>query len=333
MPLSIIAGSRAHQLRRNPVSWWPMRGSEAASRVEPIAAPEIAPTFRIPKGAKVFTIGSCFARVIEHYLRKTGYDVPMAAYKPADDGDNLGLLNKFSPFSVLNELQWALDPAFAGFDQRRALVEAADGLWTDEQLVSKLALPFDRAMARRLEINRLFRLVKECDVVILTLGLVEAWWDTKNQIYINGSTPKHIQLTDPDRFECHILSFQELHDCTRRAVEIIRDYGHPDIRILLTVSPVPLTATFTGQDVMTANTYSKSALRTVAEHIWREFDIVDYFPSYESVMLSDRQRAFREDMIHVQGEMAVLNVSRMAELYTDSSERFSTAEAATALAN
>ena len=39
---------------------------------------------------------------------------------------------------------------------------------------------------------------------------------------------------------------------------------NPDLRFLLTVSPVPLTATASGQHVLTATTYSKSVLRSAA---------------------------------------------------------------------
>ena len=44
--------------------------------------------------------------------------------------------------------------------------------------------------------------------------------------------------------------------------------------------------TFTDHDVITANMYSKSVLRTVAGGVAAANRNVDYFPSYESVMLT-----------------------------------------------
>ncbi|MNC94577.1 GSCFA family protein [compost metagenome] len=69
---------------------------------------------------------------------------------------------------------------------------------------------------------------------------------------------------------------------------------------------------------MTANMYSKCALRTVAEHVSREFDVVDYFPSFESIMLSSRDTTWKDDLIHVQDTIVALNVGRMAEFYAPS---------------
>jgi hypothetical protein len=55
------------------------------------------------------------------------------------------------------------------------------------------------------------------------------------------------------------------------------------VRVLLTVSPVPLIATYEERHVLTATTYSKSVLRVAAETIVRETDWVDYFPSFEII--------------------------------------------------
>jgi tetratricopeptide (TPR) repeat protein len=93
--------------------------------------------------------------------------------------------------------------------------------------------------------------------------------------------------------------------------------GH---RIILTVSPVPLGATFTGSDVAVANCYSKSVLRAAAEAAVAEFDHIEYFPSYESVTLSERALAFAEDQIHVTGPLVAFNVDRMIRRYMGGAE-------------
>ena len=55
------------------------------------------------------------------------------------------------------------------------------------------------------------------------------------------------------------------------------------MRILLTVSPVPLTATASTQHVLAATVYSKSVLRAAAGELYSLHQDVDYFPSYEIV--------------------------------------------------
>jgi hypothetical protein len=58
---------------------------------------------------------------------------------------------------------------------------------------------------------------------------------------------------------------------------------HPRVRIILSVSPVPLVATATHAHVLCANTYSKLALRVVADEASRRYPRVTYFPAYEIV--------------------------------------------------
>jgi hypothetical protein len=48
-----------------------------------------------------------------------------------------------------------------------------------------------------------------------------------------------------------------------------------------------------------ANQQSKATLLAVATALRDEFDHVDYFPSYELVVNSDRSKVFAEDGVHV----------------------------------
>ncbi len=68
-----------------------------------------------------------------------------------------------------------------------------------------------------------------------------------------------------------------------RAVIAVLRMVRADLRVILTVSPVPLTATATGGHVLSATTYSKSVLRAVAGELAATDPLVDYFPSYEIV--------------------------------------------------
>jgi tetratricopeptide (TPR) repeat protein len=100
----------------------------------------------------------------------------------------------------------------------------------------------------------------------------------------------------------------------------LKAHGHPDFRMLVTVSPVAMNTTFTGGDVLVANTYSKAVQRAAVEAFVRSHDNVDYFPSFESVMLSDRKRAWRDDQAHASDEIVRLNVLRMVQAYADPDE-------------
>lgn len=281
--------------------------------------PNIEPSFKLRPAENVFTIGSCFARNIERHLVRLGYKVPAREYVPAElIGQQLdGFMNKFTPQSMLNEIRWALNPNQAPAPES-AFLDQKDGTVLDGQLMSKINVPHERALERRSEITSVFRGIADCRVVIITLGLVEAWYDKVNDLYLNRSLPEYNSEKEPDRFEFHVLSFDELYKATKELMDLILEKGHPETRIILTVSPVPLTATFTQNDVLSSNMYSKSVLRAVAEHIVTEFDAIDYFPSYESVMLSDRNSTWQDDLIHVRDEVVGVNVGRMAEAYAPS---------------
>ena len=74
---------------------------------------------------------------------------------------------------------------------------------------------------------------------------------------------------------------------------------YPERKILLTVSPVPIGRTFTDEDVVVANSYTKGQLRAVAGQINMDFDNVIYWPSYEIALRAD---LFRADGRHITEE-------------------------------
>lgn len=98
-------------------------------------------------------------------------------------------------------------------------------------------------------------------------------------------------------------------------VGLLRRFSRLDQKIVLTVSPVPLLATFTDNDVIVANCYSKSLLRVAAEYMRYQYANVDYYPSYESVTLSDRQTTWLDDLHHVEDAIVRFNVGRMVSAY------------------
>lgn len=67
-----------------------------------------------------------------------------------------------------------------------------------------------------------------------------------------------------------------------------------NIKFLLTVSPVPLTATASGSHVEVATCYSKSVLRAVCGTLYARHDDVDYFPSYEIITSANNKGAYFE---------------------------------------
>jgi hypothetical protein len=169
----------------------------------------------------------------------------------------------------------------------------------------------NRAVERRRAIESLFQTVTTASSLIITLGLVEAWWDKESALYTNATINREIGRKSPDRFELHILSYEQVRGAVFAICDLIIQAAPSVEQIILTVSPVPLSATFSTQDILVSNTYSKSALRTAAEEASAQFELVKYFPSYESVTLSDRDAAWEDDLIHVTDSLVKFNVGRL----------------------
>ncbi|QLC26660.1 GSCFA domain-containing protein [Parasphingopyxis algicola] len=316
MPIIALNGPEAMRIRKaNDLATWGSRTKE--NRVEPVAKPAFDTPFQLQPGEKIFTIGSCFARHVEGELVNRGFEIPMRDLfrKGAFEGLAPEIVNNFGTPSIYNEFAWAFGEQ--AFDEDKAIVEVGKDRFVDLHMVNSIRPgPFDEVLARRKGLLSATRSLADCRVLIMTLGLAEVWWDEEAQTYLNTAPLPTVLNAAADRFSLHVLDFAECHDYLKRALDIAFAHGRDDLRVILTVSPVPMMATHRRTDVITANSYSKSVLRTVAEHIVQADDRISYFPSYETVTLSDRRLAWMDDLVHVSKEMVGLNVDRMVDAFT-----------------
>ena len=273
---------------------------------KPLFTPSILPGFKMRREDKLFAIGSCFARGVEAALLGRKMQVLSAApefasFQPSAKGlAGLGCTNKYNTYSIYNELRWALDPE-ARFP-RDSIVDVGSGLYYDPHTNPDLPLAdLNETLRRRSIIQLVSSRIAQCRVVIITLGLVEVWRDKIANTFIN-TAPIHEALSShADRYEFQISDFGQNLTNLEQVHALLSQFGHPDFHVVVTVSPVPLMATFSTQDVVIANTYSKSMLRAVAQEWAAAHENVHYFPSYEIVLNSERTVIWEEDLRHVRG--------------------------------
>lgn len=285
-------------------------GPYACQRLrQPRFSAVVEPEFKISKQDRLFAIGSCFARGIESALRSRGFRVESAATdfdRFAIVGDNkvtaLGFTNKYTTYSMLNELSWALDPA-AKFPDA-SLVDLDEKRCIDPHINPTLQVT-DRAgtLERRHIIQEVNARIRDCRVVFMTLGLVEVWYDTEAKVHLNTTPTRDMTQRYPGRYKFAATNYLQNLDNMEKLHALLTKHGHPQLQMVVTTSPVPLNATFTNQDIVVANTYSKSTLRAVAQDFAAGHDNVQYFPSYEIVMNSEREMAWEDDLRHVKGAM------------------------------
>ncbi|KZL14460.1 GSCFA family protein [Pseudovibrio axinellae] len=301
--------------KSNPVAQWPNRGR--ANRFEPIARPQITNSFRLEPGSTVFTVGSCFARNIEAELQRQGFLIPSRdLFKTTEfQGFNHSIINNFSVPSIYNEFSWALEAA-GTFKANDNIIEVGANKFIDLHLLSSIRpASFDVVIKRRAALSTYYKSVTEVSTIIITLGLSEVWFDNQTECYLNSSPLPKVIDRFPKRFELHVLNYIEIISYLTKTIDLINETSDTLPNFLLTVSPVPLFATHREMDVAIANTYSKSVLRTAIEEIVFNYDNASYYPSYESVMLSDRKHAWMDDQIHVTPEIVGVQVMRLVDAF------------------
>ncbi|HEX3549226.1 MAG TPA: GSCFA domain-containing protein [Candidatus Elarobacter sp.] len=274
-----------------------VRGRLAAG----FATPHIEPKFQLSDHDAFFCIGSCFARVLERQLRYRQLNVTSMRYRGELMEAQIGAIgpngvNKFTTASIVNELRWSL--AGEPFPDH-ALVHDGQG-YRDLQLAeARFPVSLERARERRVELLEYFGRLKTADAVIITLGLVELWYDHEAGLWLNVTPPYDVVRRYPNRFTVHRSDYGENRARLNEALDMLFAYGRPGLRVLLTVSPVPMHRTFAGTDALVENGYGKSTLRAVAGDVARERQNVEYWPAYEFATVTSRERAYAPDQAHV----------------------------------
>lgn len=259
------------------------------------------PRFSVPSGAKVYTIGSCFARNVEMALSEHGFDLPTLS-EPFDQGIYMAptphphtVLNKYHPPSMAFEIMRGLGGP-AG-----EVVELGPDKWFDPTMSFIRPMPKAMLDEARASIQRITEQLTSADVLVTTFGLTEYWTDEASGTPFNNN----ITAVAPymkDRLRFRNARVTEIYDTMKAALLALHEAA-PALKVVMTVSPVPMNQTFTAQDVVSANTYSKSALRSAAQMLFEDLPFVDYFPSYEMVTNSPRDITWSDDQIHVRDKV------------------------------
>lgn len=265
-----------------------------------LALANFEPKFRLRADDVFFCIGSCFVRAIEECLLCRDLEVSSIGIRvPLEEAPYRlnGFLNKFTTASMQNELLWSL--AGAPFPDE-ALVHDGAG-YHDLQLAYQLVpAPLERVHERRAEIQAYFGRLREASVVIFTLGIAEVWYDRLAELHLNVTPSREMVEKHPGRFSVHLSDYAENRARLEAVYEILTRYGRPGMKMIVTVSPVPMHRTFVARDAMVANAYGKSTLRAVAGDFVRDKADAEYYPSYEMVTVSDRCLAYERDELHVE---------------------------------
>lgn len=243
-------------------------------------------------GLRIGTAGSCFAQHIGRELRNKGF--PYVDVEPAPGliaparhaAYGYGIYsarygNVYTTRQLLQLLQRALGeftPVEHAWESGAGFVDPFRPTIEPQPLASRDEVE----VMRRYHLGQVVKLFEGIDVFVFTLGLTEAWIDPRD----GAAYPvaPGVSGGNYDPATCRFVNFahhQVLGDL-EAFIARVRSIN-ADMQFLLTVSPVPLMATATGQHVIPASVYSKSVLRAVAGELSERHAFVDYFPSYEII--------------------------------------------------
>ena len=237
-------------------------------------APCITPETRIT------AFGSCFAANISSWLHRRNFrvlnkDEDASGAYVVSMGE--GMVNSFV---IRQQFEWAWENKV--FDQPLWHGYKAEDFGHDEDV--------------RLETRRIF---DETDLFVLTFGLSEVWYDEPTGNVFWRTVPK--QVHDPCRHKFRVSTVAENLENMCAIYDLIRKH-RPDARMIFTLSPIPLIATFRDVSCVSANSVSKSVLRVAMDELMRETKDdahLFYWPSYELITDVFRQ-PLKADNRHVE---------------------------------
>jgi hypothetical protein len=163
-------------------------------------------------------------------------------------------------------------------------------------------------MARHLEAVR--RVFLESDWLIFTLGLTEGWRSRIDGAVYPLAPGVAGGAFDPQRHEFVNFSITETVSDLDSLIGLAREVN-PSLRILLTVSPVALAATYEARHVLVSTVCSKSILRAAADEMERRHENVLYFPAYEIVTSPSAEGRYFADDLRQVNALGVEHVMRV----------------------
>lgn len=213
----------------------------------------------ITKEDFITSFGSCFADYLRHHLIDLGYQTHDYVSKKipivyVGEGIN-------NTYSLVEQFKWAYGE-----------VDISGEHWIDRD--REYYIPTEE---HRIKTREAF---DKTTVFIFTLGLSEVWYNkTTGEVFWRG-VPK--EQFDPDIHGFKLTTVEENLANLERLVAIIREH-RPEAKIIFTLSPIPLLATFRNIPAIPASTVSKAILRVAVDTLTTKHQDIYYWPAYEIV--------------------------------------------------
>lgn len=266
--------------------------------------PVVTTKFKISKQDAVAAAGSCFAQHIAKSLARSGFRYIVSEVDdslPASEAArrNYGVFSaRYGNIYSARQLLQLFERAAGTFRPLDDAWQRPDGRWVDPfrpQIEPDGFADLDGLReSRESHFEAVNSLWRSANVFVFTLGLTETWVNRRDGAAFPIAPGVVAGSFDDTRYKLHNMSVQDTVEDLRAFIVKLR-LANPKIRVVLTVSPVPLIATAESKHVLVATTYSKAVLRAAAEEVAMSDSLVDYFPSFEIITGSYSRGSYLAD--------------------------------------
>ncbi|MHA7066685.1 GSCFA domain-containing protein [Azospirillum argentinense] len=314
-----------HPYRGRPgYSYW-------KSGVQSLRAADIDPVvstpFRIASTDAVATAGSCFAQHIARFLSRQGFNYMITETTPQNqdaEAEGFAMFTaRYGNIYTVRQLLQLFTRAYGLVIPNENTWKVNDCSWVDpfRPRIRKTGWPSVAELEkdRKIHLSCVREMFESCDVFIFTLGLTECWTGAVDGMAY-PLAPGAIYDCDDTKYKFTNMRTGEMVVDLIEFIDKLR-IVNPGVRIILTVSPVPLIATAEDRHVLVSNTYSKAALRVVAEEVSSMRPNVAYFPSYEIIAGQQAEsRYYADDLRSVTDEGIAHVMSIFSRHYLSNAE-------------
>jgi PAS domain-containing protein len=268
--------------------------------------PVISMPFKIAREDRVATAGSCFAQEIAHRLQTSGYTYYLAEKPPQGMSAEEALRRNYSMYScrygnlyTTAQLRQLIERVYGHFTPSLDYWNRPeDGRFVDPFRPRIEPDAYETVEAMRADRESHFAAVRHMletmDVFVFTFGHTETWRHKADGAILQLAPGVAGGTWDENVYEFYNMTVSEVVRDFLAAVDRIREVN-PKVRIILSVSPVGIIATYEDRHVAVSNVAVKSILRAAADEVVRARPNIAYFPSFDLVNISPNTGRFYRD--------------------------------------
>ena len=298
--------------------WSSAMSSPAPGRIDPVVRSTV-----IGPHEPVATMGSCFAQHLARHISRIGLNYYVAETAPEGMAPEEARTKNYGTFSAryaniytVAQASQLFDRAFGSFIPDESVWRRRDGYvdaFRPQIEPDAMATPGDVHASVESHLRCVRDVFTKSRWLVFTLGLTEAWRSKRDgAVYPTAPGTRAGGSFDPCRYEFVNFGVDDVRRDLFGFIDRVRSVN-PSCQLLLTVSPVPLIATYEPRHVWTSTVASKSVLRIAADEAERRYNHVIYFPSYEVITSPAAGTRYYADDLREVTDMGVQHVMRLFE--------------------